>query len=85
MLKNLEVEDFICIFVENNLKIYIMKITGIIVLIIVIVMFVPWIVMLLWNGLMVDLFSVKTITYWQSVGLWMLCNLLFNSGYNNEK
>lgn len=34
-------------------------------------------VMLLWNWLMPALFGVVTITYWQSLGLFILCKLLF--------
>ena len=33
-------------------------------------------VMLLWNGVLPDLLGVRTIGYWQAVGLLVLCRLL---------
>jgi hypothetical protein len=35
------------------------------------------VVMNLWNGLLPDLFGVKTITFWQAAGLLILSRLLF--------
>ncbi len=37
----------------------------------------PYIVMLLWNGILPEIIGVKTITYWQAVGIFILCKLLF--------
>lgn len=34
-------------------------------------------IMWLWNGLMPDLFGLTTITFWQAVGLNLLCSFLF--------
>jgi len=31
----------------------------------------------LWNGILVDVLSVKTITYWQALGLLVLARILF--------
>lgn len=36
-------------------------------------------VMLLWNAVLPDLVGVKEISYWQSVGLLILCRILFGS------
>jgi len=36
-----------------------------------------WIVMLLWNWLMPDIFGLKRITYWQAWGLLALSTILF--------
>jgi len=36
-----------------------------------------WLVMSLWNGLMPAIFSVKTVSYWQALGLMVLCWILF--------
>jgi hypothetical protein len=36
-----------------------------------------WVVMLLWNWLMPDIFGLKQITYWQAWGLFILSSLLF--------
>jgi hypothetical protein len=35
------------------------------------------IVMLLWNAVLPDLLGVKQITFWQSLGLLVLCKILF--------
>ena len=37
----------------------------------------PYIVMLLWNGILPEIIGIKTITYWQAVGIFILCKLLF--------
>jgi len=36
-----------------------------------------WVVMLLWNWLMPDLFGLKRLDYWQAWGLLALCTILF--------
>ncbi|MFA6504865.1 MAG: hypothetical protein WCT14_02140 [Treponemataceae bacterium] len=36
-----------------------------------------WVVMLLWNALMPDIFGLKRITYWQGWGLLALSSILF--------
>jgi hypothetical protein len=36
-----------------------------------------WIVMLLWNALMPEIFGLKPIGYWQAWGLFILCSILF--------
>jgi hypothetical protein len=36
-----------------------------------------WVVMLLWNGLMPDIFGLKRLTYWQAWGLLILSHILF--------
>lgn len=41
-------------------------------------------VMVLWNWLMPDLFGLGPITYWQGVGLYLLCHLLFKSHSHRE-
>ena len=35
------------------------------------------VVMMLWNWLMPALFGLPEVTYWQAVGLFVLCHLLF--------
>ena len=37
----------------------------------------PWIEMMLWNWVMVDLFSAPVVSFWQMFGLNWLCGLLF--------
>ena len=41
-------------------------------------------VMYLWNWLMPELFGLPQITYWQAVGLFILCHLLFKSHSGHE-
>ena len=38
-----------------------------------------WVVMLLWNWLMPDIFGLKRLTYWQAWGLLVLSHILFKS------
>lgn len=42
------------------------------------------IIRILWNWLMPDIFGLKEISYWQSVGLVILCNLLVSSTHRFE-
>jgi hypothetical protein len=37
----------------------------------------PYIVLLLWNGVLTEVVDVKAITYWQAFGLLLLAKLLF--------
>ena len=34
-------------------------------------------VMLLWNGVLTDIVPVRPISYWQAIGLFILCKILF--------
>ncbi|MBN2534360.1 MAG: hypothetical protein JXB88_15845 [Spirochaetales bacterium] len=36
-----------------------------------------WIVMLLWNWLMPEIFGLKSLNYWQAWGVLVLCTILF--------
>jgi hypothetical protein len=40
---------------------------------------VPAVIMLLWNSTLVDLFSLKSISYWQAMGLLILSRILFGN------
>ncbi len=45
----------------------------------------PLIVMLLWNNIIVVLFSTKFISYLEALGLFVLCRILFGSfGFSNR-
>jgi hypothetical protein len=47
-----------------------------------------WVVMLLWNWLMPDIFGLKRLSYWQAWGLLILCHILFKnfgSGHGNGR
>lgn len=41
------------------------------------------VVMLLWNSLLPDLLHVPAISFWQAMGLFILCKLLFGFGKGN--
>lgn len=38
-----------------------------------------WILMLLWNAILVPLFNFGTLTFWWGVGIVLICNILFKS------
>ena len=42
-----------------------------------------YVLMLLWNWLMPQLFGVPTVTYWQAVGILILAKMLFGFGGGN--
>ena len=54
-----------------------------IVLISLLALLVGYVVMLLWNWLMPELFGLSTIGFWQSVGLIILAKILFG-GFNSN-
>jgi len=39
-----------------------------------------FIVMTLWNNLLPDILNVSTITFWQAMGIFILCKILFGFG-----
>jgi len=41
--------------------------------------------MLLWNNLMPDLFNLKEVSFWQALGLNILCSILFNGSNSTSK
>ncbi|SEB21094.1 DUF3106 domain-containing protein [Pedobacter hartonius] len=41
---------------------------------------VSYVVMILWNNLLPEILHVGTITYWQAMGIFILCKLLFGFG-----
>ena len=41
---------------------------------------VSFVVMQLWNSLLPDILHVGTITYWQAMGIFILCKILFGFG-----
>lgn len=38
-----------------------------------------WLVMLLWNAVVVSVFGAPALSFWLSVGILLLCNLLFKA------
>lgn len=41
---------------------------------------ISYVVMLLWNNLLPEILHVGTITFWQAMGIFILCKLLFGFG-----
>lgn len=58
---------------------------GIIILVVILglglafglICFEGWLVMLLWNAILVPLFGIGALKFWWAVGLMFLCNILF--------
>jgi hypothetical protein len=48
-------------------------------LIVAVIAVLSGVVMLLWNGVVTDIFNIKRITYLQAAGLLILCKILFTS------
>jgi hypothetical protein len=44
-----------------------------------------WILMLLWNAILVPLFGFGTLKFWWAVGLILICNILFKSVSTSTK
>jgi len=42
-----------------------------------------WLVMVLWNALMPEIFGLPSITYWQAWGLLVLSHLLIKGGWGH--
>lgn len=58
---------------------------GIFALAVVAVGALGWVVMSLWNGLMPPIFGLKTIHFWQGVGLLVLARLLFGGFHRGHR
>jgi hypothetical protein len=56
---------------------------GCLIAIMAILMALP--TMLLWNWLMPEIFGLKTISFWQALGLLMLSGFLFKSTTSSSK
>ena len=59
-----------------NKKFWVKKIVGFIIFAIAMLAMLAYVVMLLWNNVVTGIFSVVAITYWQSLGLLILCKIL---------
>lgn len=61
------------------------KIVGIVILAILFFLLVGYVLQLLWNWLMPELFGLSTISYWQAFGLLILAKILFGMGSHSSK
>ena len=71
-----------------NKGFWIKKIIGYCLLAIAAIFLIGWVVMLLWNAILPELIHVSPINYWQSIGLLVLCKILFgglHSGGHKKK
>ena len=63
---------------NKKLKIYLTTLIVIISLLFIWPLIIVW----LWNGIVVDLLNVGELTYWNAMGLYVLCNILLKpKGY----
>ena len=72
--------------VENKVKDYVtkgVKILFFAIFIVLMFFLVGYVVMLLWNWLMPELFGLSTITYWQAFGILILAKIIFGFGGGN--
>ena len=51
----------------------------------IIVVLLGYPVMLLWNWLMPELFGLSEVTFWQAIGLNILCTILFRPSISVKK
>lgn len=55
---------------------------GGVALIVIMSLLLAWPVMLLWNWLMPLIFGIMSLSFWQALGISLLCGLLFKSSSN---
>ncbi len=73
-----EVEHKVKNFVTKGVKILVFAIFAVAMLFLV-----GYVLMLLWNWLMPELFGLSTITYWQAFGILVLAKIIFGFGGGN--
>ena len=61
------------------------KTIGNIVGLIGLLFFITWLVQLVWNAIIPEVFLGPSLTYWQSLGLMFLTNVFFKGINNNYK
>lgn len=65
---------------ENGVVVGSLLMVGILGLIFGFVCLEGWIFMLLWNTIVVKVFAISEITFWQGLGIMAICNILIKSG-----
>jgi Ca2+/H+ antiporter, TMEM165/GDT1 family len=65
-------------FIRHRVRSRVGKIIGFVILGIIGVFVFGSVIMLLWNALMPDIFNLRTITFWQALGLLVLTKILFS-------
>lgn len=52
---------------------------------ITLLLLLPFVIQQLWNHLITDLFPIRAIGYWEALGLFILCRMLFgNFGFGRR-
>lgn len=69
---------------ENFLKLVVLALAGFVAVILISLLF-GFPTMWLWNYLMPELFGLKVISFWQAVGLNVLCGIMFKSNTTIKK
>jgi len=62
---------------ERSIALKVLAVIGFVILGVGLLFLFGWVVMLLWNWLMPDIFGLKTLTYWKAWGLLALSCILF--------
>ena len=63
---------------------WLLKAGQMLVIAVVVVFVIGWVVMLLWNALVPELFKGPVITYWQAIGLLVLSHILLR-GWGHDR
>jgi hypothetical protein len=63
----------------KGLKVVIWTLLGITFFTVMVSVF-GWVIQLLWNATIADMFGLPAITYWQAVGIFILAKILFGFG-----
>lgn len=53
------------------------KVIAIIFSVLAFIFLIPYVLMLLWNGILPKVIHVETISYWQAVGIFIISKILF--------
>jgi hypothetical protein len=65
------------------LKIGVWSVLGIIFFTTMVFVF-GWVIQLLWNATIADMFGLPAISYWQAVGIFILAKILFGFGFGGS-
>ncbi len=70
---------------KNSFEEVVVALAAFLGLIAVVIVILGYPVMLLWNWLMPGIFGLSEITFWQAIGLNVLCTILFRPTINIKK
>jgi uncharacterized membrane protein len=70
---------------NEQMKQILESIAAIIGLLAILAVILGYPIMLLWNWLMPEIFGLREITFWQAIGINILCHLLFKDSINVVK